>query len=70
MELNFSEQVKIILSRRGLSMAWLAESLGISPQNLYQQINRANFREADMKKICDLIDCDLRIEITDRSTKP
>ena len=67
MELNFTEQLKIALGRRGMSAADLAEALGMSAQNLSQQMRRANFREQDMRKICDILGYDFRVEIMEKT---
>ena len=68
MELSFAEQVRTILHRKGMSIDELSNILGMSRQNFWQQMNRDNFRENDMKKIADAIDCDITIELKARET--
>lgn len=63
MKLTFTEQLKIVLKREGITAAGLADMLGVSIQNLSQQMKRDNFREKDIKKICDLIGYDVILEI-------
>ena len=63
MKLTFTEQLKIVLKRENITAAQLADMLGISSQNLFQQMKRDNFREKDIKKICDLIGYDVILEI-------
>lgn len=65
MELTAGEQIRVILKRRGLSVADLAERLEVSRQNLNQQMIRDNFREQDIKRIAAALDCDCKIEITE-----
>ena len=54
LELTFGEQVKIILSRKGMTIKELAEKIEkqtgkkMSRQNLTQRLGRDNFQEQDM----------------------
>ena len=53
LELTFGEQVKIILSRKGMTIKELAEKIEkqtgkkMSRQNLTQRLGRDNFQEQD-----------------------
>ena len=55
--LTFGEQVKIILSRKGMTIKELAEQIEkhtgrrMSRQNLTQRLGRDNFQERDMRAI-------------------
>jgi DNA-binding Xre family transcriptional regulator len=55
MDLTFSEQLEIILKRKKLTKTELAKMIGTTPQNLYNQMERNNFKENDMKKICEAL---------------
>lgn len=66
MKYTFTEQLKIALNRKGITAAGLADMLGVSAQNLHQQLKRDNFREKDIKKICDLIGYDYILEIKEK----
>lgn len=68
LKLSFSEQVKILLKRRGWTVETLANKLDMSKQNLNQQINRDNFPCKTMEKIAEALDCDLNIELQERTT--
>lgn len=63
MNMTFSEQIKIILNRENKTVDQLAHDLGTTKQNLYQQFKRNNFKENDMKKICDILGYEISINI-------
>ena len=63
MKMTFTEQIKIILNRENKSVEELAADLGTTKQNLYQQFKRNNFKENDMKKICDVLGYEISINI-------
>ena len=73
MDLTFAEQVKIILSRRGMTIKELAElieaSTGkkMSRQNLTQRLGRDNFQEQDMRMIAGILGCPFYLNILDES---
>lgn len=55
MNLTFTEQLEIILKRKKMTKAQLAKLIQITPQNMYNQMERNNFKEDDMKKICEVL---------------
>lgn len=69
MNLTFGEQVKIILSRKGMTIKELAEILEersgkkMSRQNLTQRLGRDNFQEQDMRIIADILGCNFQLSI-------
>lgn len=63
MKMTFTEQIKIILNRENITVEQLADMLETSKQNLYQQFRRNNFKENDMKKICDVIGYEITLSI-------
>jgi len=69
--LTFGEQVKIILSRRHMTIKELAETIEektgkkMSRQNLTQRLNRDNFQEQDMRLIADILGCSFQLNILD-----
>jgi len=71
--LTFSEQVKIILSRRRMTIKELAEIIEektgkkMSRQNLTQRLNRDNFQEQDMRMVADILGCSFQLNILDNS---
>lgn len=73
LSLTFAEQVKIILSRRHMTIKQLAEIIEektgskMSRQNLTQRLNRDNFQEQDMRMIADILGCSFQLNILDNS---
>ena len=69
MNLTFGEQVKIVLSRKGMTIKSLAEAVEqytgkpMSRQNLTQRLNRDNFQEQDMKMIAEILGCKLSLNL-------
>ena len=69
LDLTFGEQVKIILSRKGMTIKELAETIEertgkkMSRQNLTQRLGRDNFQEQDMRMIADLLGCPFQLSI-------
>lgn len=68
-ELSFGEQVKIILSRKNMTIKELSEQIrkrtgkAMSRQNLTQRLGRDNFQEKDMRMIAAILDCPFRLSI-------
>lgn len=75
LDLTFGEQVKIVLSRRGMTIKELAEHIEkqtgkkMSRQNLTQRLSRDNFQEQDMRMIAAILECPLRLSILDDSVQ-
>ena len=69
LDLTFGEQVKIILSRKGMTIKGLAETIEertgkkMSRQNLTQRLGRDNFQEQDMRMIADILGCPFQLSI-------
>lgn len=67
--LTFGEQVKIILSRKGMTIKRLAEEVEkhtgkpMSRQNMTQRLNRDNFQEQDMRLIAEILGCQFTLSI-------
>ena len=57
MKLTVGEKIKIILNRRDMTLAQLAESIGQSRQNLSNKMSRDNFTEKELHTIADALDC-------------
>lgn len=69
LDLTFGEQVKIILSRKGMTIKELAEKIEketgkkMSRQNLTQRLGRDNFQEQDMRMIAQILECPFYLDI-------
>ena len=67
--LTFGEQVKIVLSRKDMTIKELAEEIEartgkkMSRQNLTQRLGRDNFQEQDMRMIADILECPFQLSI-------
>lgn len=67
--LTFGEQVKIMLSRKGMTIKQLAERIEkqtgktMSRQNLTQRLGRDNFQEQDMRLIAAILECPFHLSI-------
>ena len=57
MPLTLGEKIRIILNRRGLTMAQLAEQTGQSRQNMSNKMNRDNFSEKELYAIANALNC-------------
>ena len=68
--LTFGEQVKIILSRKGMTIKELAEQVEkhtgkpMSRQNMTQRLGRDNFQEQDMHALAGLLGYQVSIQLT------
>ena len=67
--LTFGEQVKIVLSRKDMTIKELAEEIEartgkkMSRQNLTQRLGRDNFQEQDMRMIAQILGCQFHLSI-------
>lgn len=67
--LTFGEQVKIVLSRKDMTIKELAEEIEartgkkMSRQNLTLRLGRDNFQEQDMRMIADILGCPFQLSI-------
>lgn len=70
--LTFGEQVKIILSRKGMTIKQLAEEVEkhtgkpMSRQNMTQRLGRDNFQEQDMRMIAEILGCQFTLSIMEQ----
>ena len=76
LDLTFGEQVKIILSRKGMTIKELAEMIEertgkkMSRQNLTQRLGRDNFQEQDMRMIAEILGCPFQLNILGDARQP
>ena len=66
--LSVAEQTKIILKRRNMTIAQLADKLNVSRQNLSNKLSRNNFDEKDIKAIAEALGCNADIVFIDKSS--
>ncbi|MDB5053940.1 MAG: Uncharacterized protein JWM44_1990 [Bacilli bacterium] len=68
MPLTIGEKIKVILGRRGMTIADLSGKLDQSRQNLTNKLSRDNFTESEVKEIADALECDFDAVFTLRDT--
>lgn len=57
MPLTMGEKIKVVLSRRNITLAQLAEATGQSRQNISNKMKRDNFTERDLHQIAAALNC-------------
>ncbi|MGI6688231.1 MAG: helix-turn-helix domain-containing protein [Christensenellales bacterium] len=64
-----AEKIRILLVKRGnMSEAGLARLLGVSPQNLNNKMRRDDFKESDLVKIAEALNCTYSASFTMNDT--
>lgn len=64
MGLTAGEKIRVLLKRRGLSVADLAEQTGQTRQNLSNKLSRDNFTEKELQTIAAALGCSYSITFT------
>lgn len=68
MYLSIKEKIIIILKRRNMTIAELAEKTNQSRQNLSNKMSRNNFSEKDILDIAEALDCTFNTEFVFNNT--
>lgn len=68
MALTMGEKIKVILNRRNMTLAQLAEKTGQSRQNMSNKMSRDNFTEKDLYEIADALNCSYKATFTMNDT--
>lgn len=68
MALTMGEKIKVILNRRNMTLAQLAEKTGQSRQNMSNKMSRDNFTEKDLREIAAALDCSYKASFTMNDT--
>ena len=61
-----TRQIKRILAERDMQIKDLAELLNCTPENLYKKFKKDDWRESDIRKIAEVLNCDFVQEIRER----
>ena len=61
MSLTAGEKIKVILGRRGMTLADLAEKTGQSRPNISNKMSRDNFSEKELKEIAMILNCTFKL---------
>ena len=67
--LTIKEQIKLMAARQGMSLGDVAEATGQTRQNLSYAFKRDDYNTAWLKRIADVLECDLVIEFKPRGKK-
>ena len=62
--LSTSEKLDIVMKRQGINQKELAEKLETSQQNVSKKFKFDDWRESDVKKICDILGIKAEIILT------
>lgn len=57
MPITMGEKIKIMLGRRNMTLAQLAEKTGQSRQNMSNKMSRDNFTEKELRTIATALNC-------------
>lgn len=68
MQLSTTERIRLIASRKGLELGYIAEKTNQTRQNFSNKMKHGDFRESDLAKIADALGCTLEIKILDKET--
>ena len=63
-----AEKIKILLVKKKMSVTALAKCLGQSSQNLSNKLSNDDFRESELKKIAEALNCDYDATFTLRDS--
>lgn len=66
MELNITEQLKIIADRKNISYTDISKKLDISPQAVSQMFKKGIKKLDDVEKIADILGCYVDISIKEK----
>lgn len=68
MNLTMGEKIRVILKRRGMTVARLADLTNQTRQNLSNKLTRDNFQEQDIKVIAEALNCDYEAYLVMKDT--
>ena len=60
--------MNIILSREGKTKKWLADQWGISQSAINQKFKDDNWKESDIRKLCDIMNMNYEIIFTSKGS--
>ena len=63
--LTYTEQIRILAKRSGLSLSDLARQLNTTPQNLNNKLKRDNWTIRDLESIAKAAGCTLSVQWLD-----
>lgn len=66
MDMSFSEQLRIMLKRKGITIATLAAMTNQSTANLSAKMQRDNFDERQMHQLAEAIGCNFKVTLAEK----
>lgn len=66
MDLNLTEQIKVLMGRANLGYTDLGHRMGMTPQAVSQMIKKGNPTLSSLRKLCEALECDLEIKLKER----
>lgn len=67
--MGVSEKIKLLLSRRKMTVTKLAEELGISRQYLTKKFKNEDFTYCELMAIADILNCGFDVSFIDKNNK-
>ncbi|RGD90168.1 transcriptional regulator [Clostridiales bacterium AM23-16LB] len=64
-----AETIKRLLKEQKKTKTWLARELGRSRGNLHVRLEKDDFRESELKKIAELLDCTYEVSFVSKKTR-
>ena len=68
MPITMREKIKIMLGRRNMTLAQLAEKTGQSRQNMSNKMSRDNFTEKELRTIAAALNCTYNAQFVTNDT--
>ena len=59
--MSATEKIRILMTRKGISMGDMAEKTGQSRQNLSNKMKRGNFSERELETMASVLGCTVEI---------
>ncbi|GHU97518.1 hypothetical protein FACS1894208_12880 [Clostridia bacterium] len=66
--MSTTERIRIVLIRRKMTVTALAAAVGLGSRNLGNKLSKDDFRESELQKIAEALNCTLGITFTLRDT--
>ncbi len=64
--MGFAEQCRVMMVRRGLTMADVGERLGVTRQAVSKRLSEGDFSESEMAKWVAAIGCGVEVRLKER----
>jgi len=68
MNLTMGEKIRVILKRRGMTVAQLADLTNQTRQNLSNKLTRDNFQEQDIRAMAEALGCEYEAYLVMKDT--